>query len=59
MIPSGGGGKKLVKEITRLINSWIEDSPLENIALKSIHVMQALLLQTPNKNSKSKDHVVA
>ena len=38
---------------------WTADSPLENIALKTIHVMSALLLQKPSKNSKAKDHVVA
>ena len=38
---------------------WIANSPLENIALKSIHVMSTLLLQKPSKNSKAKDHVVA
>ena len=54
MIPNGGGGKKFIKEITRLINLWTEDSPLESIALKTIHVMPALLLQKPNKNSKTK-----
>ena len=59
MVPSGGSGKKFIKEITRLINLWTGDSPLENIALKAIHVMPALLLQKPNKNSKEKDHVAA
>ena len=38
---------------------WIANSPLENITLKSIHVMSTLLLQKPSKNSKAKDHVVA
>ena len=57
MVP-GGSGKKFIKEITRLINLWTGDSPLENIALKAIHVMPALLLQRPN-NSKAKDHVAA
>ena len=38
---------------------WTADSPLENIAIKSIHVMSALLLQKPGKNLKAKDHVVA
>ena len=32
MILSGGGGKKFIKEITRSINLWTEDSPMENIA---------------------------
>ena len=59
MVPSGGGGKKFIKEITRLINLWTDDSPLENIALKAIHVLPALLLQKSIKNSKAKDHVAA
>ena len=33
---------------------WTE----ENIALKSIHVMPALLLEKQNKNSEAKDHFV-
>ena len=36
MVPSGGGGKKFIKETTRLINLWTDDSLLENIALKAI-----------------------
>ena len=59
MVPSGGGGKKFIKEITRLINLWTDDSPLENIALIAIHVIPALLIRKPNKNSKAKDHVAA
>ena len=59
MVPSGGRGKTFIKEITRLINLWTDDSLLENIALKVIHNMLALLLQKPNKNSKAKDHVAA
>ena len=50
-------GKKFNKEITRLINLWTYNPSLENIALKAIHVMQALLLQKPNKISKGKDHI--
>ena len=59
MVPSGGRGKTFIKEITRLINLWTDDSLLENIGLKVIHNMLALLLQKPNKNSKAKDHVAA
>ena len=57
----GGGevGKTFINEITRLIDLWTKDSPLENIALKALHVMPVLLLQKPNKNSKANDHVVA
>ena len=59
MGPSGRGSKKIINEITRLINLWTEDSHLENIALKEIYVMPALLLQKQNKDSKAKDHAVA
>ena len=59
MVPSGGDAKTFIKEITRLMNLWRDHSPLENIALKVIHIMPALLLQKPNKNSKAKDHVAA
>ena len=48
-----------MEEITRLLKLWIQDSSLKTIALKAIHVMSALLLQKPSKNSKSKDHLVS
>ena len=57
MVPSGGGGKRFIKEITRLIYLWTEDSPLENIAIKAIHAISTLLFQKPNKNSKANDSV--
>ena len=53
------GGEKNIDEVTRLLKLWIQDSPLKSIALKAIHVMPALLLQKPSKNSKSKDHLVS
>ena len=48
-----------MEEITRLLKLWIQDSSLKTIALKVIHVMSALLLQKPSKNSKSRDHLVS
>ncbi|XP_057302766.1 uncharacterized protein LOC130636933 [Hydractinia symbiolongicarpus] len=45
--------------MTRLINLWIDDSPMKPITLKALHVMPSLLLQKPNKKSKSKDHTKA
>ena len=52
-------GEKYIEEITRLLKLWIQDSPLKSIALKATYVMPALFLQKPNKNSKSKDHLVS
>ena len=42
--------------LTRMINAWVYDTPIKDIALKALHVMPALLLQKPGKNSKSKEH---
>ena len=57
LVPRGKGGKRFINEITRLINLWAEDLPLENI-IKAIHAMPSLLLQKPNKNSKATYNVV-
>jgi len=59
LLPSGNAGKQYIREITRLINAWTDNSPLKEIALKAVMVMPALLLQKPSKNSKAKDHTSA
>ena len=48
-----------IEETTKLINKWLHDSPLKDIAFKAIMIMQSLLLQKPSKNSKSRDHLKA
>ena len=40
--------------MTRMINACVYNTPIKNIALKALHVIPALLLQKPSKNSKSK-----
>ena len=57
LLPIGAAGKRFVNEMTRMINAWVFDTPIKNIALKAMHVMPALLLQKPSKNSISKDHL--
>ena len=59
MLPTGKSGKEYIAETTRLMNAWVEDSPLKDIAFTAIMVMPALLLQKPSKSSKSKDHGAA
>ena len=59
MLPNGGAGKNYIRKMTRLLNSWNEESPLKDIATKAIHIMVALLLQKPSKTSKSKDYLKA
>ena len=57
MVPTGAACKKIIDEISRLLNIWTNDTPLKTVALKAIHVMPALLLQKPSKMSKAKDHL--
>ena len=59
MLPTGSIGKRYVREISRLMNAWQEDSPLKNIAFKAIHIMPNMLLQKPSKKFKAKDHTEA
>ena len=59
LLPKGAAGKHYICEITRLVNAWVENSPLKSLALKAIMIMPALLLQKPTKKSKSKDHKMA
>ena len=45
--------------MSRLMNEWIRESPLKDIAFKAIMVMPGLLLQKPSRKSKSKDHLTS
>ena len=56
MLPNGSSGKNFIREITRLLNSFSENTPLRPICMKAIHIMPALLLQKPSKSSKAKEH---
>ncbi len=49
----------LTNYLDRLLNAWVEDSPLGSISMKAIHIMPALLLQKPSKTSKTRDQVKA
>ena len=54
LLPSGSAGKKFIREMTRLINAWNNNTALKNIALKAVMIMPSLLLQKPSFKSKSK-----
>ena len=57
LLLSGKAGKKFIEEVFRLMNEWLLDLPLKDIAFEAIMVMRNLLLQKPSQKSKSKDHV--
>ena len=56
-VPSGAQGKAYVKATSKVINYYVNNSPLQNVAMTALMVMPALLLQKPSKRSKTKDHV--
>ena len=49
--------KAFVSELARLFQAYGDNSSLESITVKTITVLQALLLQKPSRRSKSSDHV--
>jgi len=40
------------EKLQRLVNSWIDETPLKDFSFKAIMVMPALLLQKPSRTSK-------
>ena len=59
MLPTGAAAKKYTIETTKLMNGWMNNSPLKDIAFKAIHTMPSVLLQKPSKFSKAKDYLKA
>jgi len=53
-LPSGHVGKAFVHEKARLLEAMTPGNPLEPIALKSVALMEHLLLQKTKHNSKRK-----
>ena len=59
LIPSGSSGKVFVAEVAKLFQCYAENDAIQPIALKTCMVMQALLLQKPRRQSKTKEHTIA
>ena len=56
-VPSGNASKKFVTILAEWLAYYNTDSEFKGIALKVFHVLPALLLQKPSKNSKARDHL--
>ena len=56
-IPLGKAGKEFVRELSRLFLAFATESSMELIALRAATVLPILLLQKPNRTSKSKEHI--
>ena len=56
-VPSGAAGKNFIREMTRLIELWLQEHKhLCKIALKLFMIMPAVLLQKPSRKSTAKQH---
>ena len=54
-MPTVAVGKRLIEEMTRLVNCWTYKSEQEQIALKVLMILTVLLLQKTTLNSKEKE----
>ena len=50
LLPCVKPGKQYIEETTRLINSWIHNSPLQDVVFKEIKIMPNFRLQKPGRN---------
>ena len=56
-VPFGKAGRGFVNELSRLYLAYGSASALESVALKATIVLPILLLQKPNRTSKTKEHI--
>ena len=56
-VPFGKAGRGFVNELSRLYLAYGSASALESVALKATIVLPILLLQKPNRKSKTKEHI--
>ena len=54
LLPTGAVGKSFIDEMTRFVNCWTYKSEQEQIALKVLLILTALLLQKTTLNSKER-----
>ena len=57
LLPRGKVGTDLIKEMTRLIRLFTNETKWTRIALAQLKIFLPLMLQKPSSKSKAKDHV--
>ena len=57
LLPRGKVGTDLIKEMTRLIRLFTNETKWTRIALAQLQIFLPLMLQKPSSKSKAKDHV--
>ena len=55
-LPRGKCGSDFIKELTNLINHFVNKTPWQRLSLLLVHVFIPLMLQKPSSKSKPRDH---
>ena len=55
-LPRGKCGSDFIKELTRLINLFVDKTQWERLALSIVHIFIPLMLQKPGAKSKPREH---
>ena len=54
LLPLGKAGKQYIDETTKLMNEWLQESPLKDIAFKTIMIIPNPSCGNPQRNQKLK-----
>ena len=54
-LPRGKCGSDFIKELTRLINLFVDKTPWERLALSLVHIYVPIMLQLPSPKSKPRE----
>ena len=52
ILPNGAARKNFIREMTRLLNCWLENTPLKDIAMKAFHIMPAISRSNFSRNHR-------
>ena len=55
-LPRGKAGTDFIKELTKLIKMFVDDTKWSRIALALVHIFIPLVMQKPSSKSKAKDN---
>ena len=58
LLPRGKVGTDFIKEITRLIRLFVDNSKWSRLALALVHIFAPLMLQKPSSKSKARDNAI-
>ena len=56
-LPTGTAGNSFVQELAHLLQAFADGSSLECVSMKTVTILQALVLQKPSRSSKTRDHI--